>query len=473
MKPRLERVPICLLYSGHWIKERNNRRHDRNCTLKMKKEWWKRLQPIGEKRERPSFSSFRGSFKKQRDSDQSWKERAESLERFLYSFKKIEIGIASEIFDEIAQRWKKQSSVQGPADFLVSFDDHRRLAILIGKKVSVDQEERKLRELIHDVTEDTELMKSVVTVVETNIPKSRLILLEMSGLCEKLKNENRHLSISVDSDGQKLCLKGPRKLLQEVKLEIFQFISKVVEQTTELPISVINVLKRPQVSSFIQDMLKKKAIQAVFLYDQGQSSNEVQVVGVDSKNAKDAETVLQNAIEEKSYPLTAENSQVLESHNWKDFQQNLTPNYKAGITIDNGGSTIWVAGIANDVKQCFAEVKMYLEINTIIHTEVPVEEGSARFISTVWKGKLDGIKRELSNCSIAMRVATDCEAIEVSGTAEGLEKGLPQLHNLISAVQKDIVPVDKPGMKKLFLEDKGPVILKNSRGKKQVCYFDY
>ena len=400
-----------------------------------------------------------------KDSAQSWKERAESSERFLHSFKKSQIPIESEIFDEIAQRWQKQSSTQGPANFLLCFDDHRRIAKIIGKGTYVDQEEHRLKALITEVTEDTELMKSVVKVVETNIPRSRLILLEMSGLCGRLEEKHRHLSIAVDSEGQTLCYDGPRKLLHEVRPEVLVFISKVVEKTAELPTNVISVLKRPTVSRFVQDLFKQKSIQAVLLFDQGQSSNEVQVVGVDSENAKEAENVLHGAIEEKSHHLTDENVQVLGGRKWNDFHSSLTSRLKVGITVDKHSSTIWVNGIAKDVKECFDEVKTFLETNTIMHAVVPVEEGSAKFISTVWKGKLDGIKRELSNCSIDMRVTTDYEGIEVSGTAEGLEKCLPQLHDVIGAVKKDSVPVDKPGMKKFFLGDKGPIFLKTVQEK--------
>ena len=400
-----------------------------------------------------------------KDSEQSWKERAESMVRFLHCFKKIQIPIASEIFDEIAQRWKKQSSMQEPANYLLSFDDHRRIALIVGKKPYVDQEEQKLKALIDEVTKDTELMKSVVQVVETNIPKSRLILLEMSGVCETLRAKHRHLSIAVDSEGQKLCLNGPRQLLREVQLDVYMFISKIVEQTTELPTSVINVLKRPLVSRFVQDLFKQKSIQAVVLYDQGQSSNEVQVVGVDSRSAKEADNVLQGAIDEKSYRLTDENAQVLGSRKWRDFQSSLTSRLKVGITVDTHASTLWVSGIAQDVKKCFDEVKTFLEINTIMHAVVPVEEGSAKFLSTVWKEKLDGIKRELVSCSVDMRVTTDCDGIEVSGTAEGLEKCLPQLNELIGDIKKDFVHVDKPGMKKFFLGDKGSNFLKTIQDK--------
>ena len=407
-----------------------------------------------------SIITISPSGKGKRDSEQSWKEKTEILERFLHSFEKIEIPIDSEIFDEIAKRWQNYSSSQGQANFVVSFDEHKRIALLVGKKACVDEEEQNLQELIHKVKENTELMKSVVEVTETNIPKSRLILLEMSGRCQTLESQHHHLSISVDSDGHKLCLKGPRSLLQKVKLDLFTFTSRVVEQTTELPTNVITVLKRPDVSRFIQDLLKEKSIQAVFLFNQGQSSNEIQVVGVDSRNTKEAENVLQGVVDEKSHHFTAENAPVLGSQKWKDLWSSLTSHFKVGIVIDNQASTIWVSGIAKDVKESFDKVKQFLETNTILHVTIPTEEGSAQFISTVWKEKLNDIKRVLSSCSIDMRISADFKGIEVSGTAEGLERCSPRLREVINAVIKDSVPVDKPGMKKFFLGDKGPIFLK-------------
>ena len=124
------------------------------------------------------------SGKGKKDSDHSWEENTEILKRFLHNFKKDEISIDSEIFDEIAQRWQKYSPSQGTSDFVVSFDSHKRIALLVGKEEFVDQESKKLQGLIDQVKEDTELMKSVVEVTETNIPKSRLVLLEMSSSLE-------------------------------------------------------------------------------------------------------------------------------------------------------------------------------------------------------------------------------------------------------------------------------------------------
>ena len=393
--------------------------------------------------------------------DPSWEEGAESFKSFLFNFKKSEISVPSEIFDEVSKRWQLQCSSQGTANFLLSFDNHRRLAVLLGKKTVVEQEEEKLKELMTEVKEDSELMKSVVEVVETNYSKSRLTLLEMSGLCNKLADEYRHLSINVDSAVEKLCFKGPRKNIQEVKLEVLTFISKVIERTTEQPAGIIDVLRQQHVSTFIQELFEKKSIQAVILLDQGRSSNEVQVVGVDAKNAKEAEAILQDSLKEKSIHLEPENTQVINSHEWKDFQLSMTSNFKVGIAVDASVSNVWISGITDDVDNCSDQVQKFLEKNTIFHNVVQVEEGTAKFIATLWKKKLEAIKGELSNCYVDMRATSDYSGIEVSGTAEGMAKCVPQIHDLIGAVQKECIPVDKPGMKKFFKDGKGQGILKS------------
>ncbi|RMX48337.1 hypothetical protein pdam_00011104 [Pocillopora damicornis] len=356
--------------------------------------------------------------------DTSWEEGAESFKSFLFNFKKSEISVPSEIFDEVSKRWQLQCSSQGTANFLLSFDNHRGLAVILGKKTVVEQEEEKLKELMTEVKQDSELMKSVVEVVETNYSSSRLTLLEMSGLCNKLADEYRHLSINVDSVGEKLCFKGPRKNIQEVKLEVVTFISKIIERTTEQPTGIIDVLRQQHVSIFIQELFEKKSIQAVILLDQGRNSNEVQVVGVDAKNAKEAEAILQDSLKEKSIHLKPENTQVINSHEWKDFQLSMTSNFKVGIAVDASVSNVWISGITDDVDNCSDQVQKFLEKNTIFHNVVQVEEGTARFIATLWEKKLEAIKGELSNCYVDMRVTSDYTGIEVSGTAEGMAKTL-------------------------------------------------
>ncbi|XP_068724841.1 protein mono-ADP-ribosyltransferase PARP14-like [Montipora capricornis] len=400
-----------------------------------------------------------------KDSNQSWDGRVEDLKNFLNNFQKSHLDIPSEIFDEIVKRRKEDGSSYGSSDFLITFDDHRRLVEVTGKRPCVDAEMHKIKELSIAVKEDRELMKTVVEVVEDNIPESRLKLLEMSGICEKLQNDHQHLTILVDSIGQKLFLKGPRCLLQEVKVEIFKFISKIVDKTTEIPGKLVDVLRKPEVSRFMLDLLKEKGIGAVLLYDQSQVSNEVTVVGVDSTNAKHAEKILLDAVRERSLRLTPENAALIQSSLWRNFKSSLSPNCMVQVSEDISCSTVWTSGIASYVDECFQKITDFLERNTILRKTIQTECGITMFLSEVWKTKIEEIKKKFADYSIDMRTAPNREGVEVSGTEAGLQKCLPEVDVLIHSIQKRSLQVDKPGMKKFFTKEKGKSILKNTAAK--------
>ena len=189
------------------------------------------------------------------------------------------------------------------------------------KQFQESSNQLRVNELIKAAERDTELMKSIVEVEERDITRGRLTLLKMSGICENLQKEHQHLTIWFDLNSNRLRLKGPRSVVQKARLEVYQFISKIIEQTLELPMNVINVLNKAPVSKFTQGLLKEREILDLF---EAKSSKEIQVVGVGSKNLADAKTVLQNATQELSLPLTPENTLVLESRKWKDYQLKLT-----------------------------------------------------------------------------------------------------------------------------------------------------
>lgn len=397
---------------------------------------------------------------KRKVSQKSWQDRTGSLENFLLGFKKIEIPLAPELFDEVSERWQKDRPRKESSTDLVNFSRHDRLVQILGKEDSVNEEGRKLQDLILAVEEDTELMNSKVKVIRDGIPRSRLRLLEMSGICQKLQGEHQHLNISFDLDSETLCLDGPRNLLNEVQAEVFTFMSKMIEKTIELPTNITRVLKKSSVSSVIQDLLKQRGVQAIFVHDQCRGPNEVQVIGVDLHSAKEAEKVLLGAIQENSIRLTEENAQVLDSRPWKDFQTTLTSKFKVDIFVQIPSNTVWVSGIAKDVKQCYDQVIDFLQKNTILRDTVPLDHGSTRFVFERLSSELEEVKRDLATCSIDMRISPSCKGIDISGTAEGIDKCLPRLVDLTKNIQKVSVPIDKPGMTKFFSQGKGPKSLK-------------
>ncbi|KAK2554340.1 Protein mono-ADP-ribosyltransferase PARP14 [Acropora cervicornis] len=398
----------------------------------------------------------------------SLEERVAQLTHFLHDFTKAGLKIASEIFDEITKRWEAQGPLVASRDFQISLDSHQRRAEIIGKTLCVDAEMKKMDDLVKAVQEDTKLMKTVVEVVEDSFPAPKLHLLEASGICETLGDDQRHVAISVDSVQKRLKMKGPRCLLQEVKIEVFNFISKMVDKTIELSGKVVTVLKRPQVLEFMHDLFTQNDIRAVLLFDQSQRSNEITVVGVDSTTARDAEMLLQDTVQEMSLHLTPENAALLQGSLWRDFQSSIASNFKVQVTEDLSHSTIWVCGITNSVNECFGKITDFFERNTILCKVIPAERGVIIFVSEVWKTKLEEIKGELSKFSIGINVNPNREGVEVSGTTERLKRCLPKVRELLDAIQKRFVEIDKPGMKKFFKNEKGRSMLK-ATGEKNRC----
>ena len=393
-------------------------------------------------------------------SQKSLQDRTRSLENFLRSFKKIEIPLSPELFDEVSDRWQKDRPRKESSNDVINFSRTDLLVQILGKEDRVNDDGRKLQDLILAVEEDTELMNSKAKVTREGIPRTRLRLLEITGICQKLQSEQQHLNISIDLENEMLCLDGPRNLLNEVQAEVFTFMSKMIEKTIELPSNITRVLKMPSVSSVIQDLFEQRGIQAIFEHDQSSCSNEVQVISVDSHSAKEAEKVLLSAIQENSIRLTEENAQVLDSRPWKDFQTTLTSKFKVDILVQIPSNTVWVSGIAKDVKQCYDQVIDFLQKNTIVRDTVQLDHGSTRFVFERLSSEIEEIKRDLASFSIDMRMSSSCKGIDISGTTEGMHNCLPRLVDLTKNIQKVSVPVDKPGMTKFFSQGKGPKSLK-------------
>ena len=399
---------------------------------------------------------------KRKISQKSWQDRTGSLQNFLLSFKKLEIPLSPDLYDEVSERWQKECSRNESSADVVNFSRHDLLVHILGKEDRVDEDGRKLQDLILAVQKDRELLNSKVKVVRDGIPRSRLRLLEMTGICEKLQVQSgqQHLNISIDLETQTLCLDGPRNLLNEVQAEVFTFVAKMIEKTIELPTNITRVLKMPSVSSFIQDLLKQRGVQTIFVHDQSNSSNEVQVISVDSHSTKEAEKVLLGAIQENSICLTDENAQVLDSRLWKDFQTTLTSKFKVDILVQISSNTVWVSGISKDVKQCYDQVIDFLQKNTILRDTVQLDLGSTRFVFERLSSAIEEIKRDLASFSIDMRMSSSCNGIDISGTAKGIDKCIPKLVDLTKNIQKISVPIDRPGMAKFFSHGKGPKSLK-------------
>ena len=163
------------------------------------------------------------------------------------------------------------------------------------------------------IEDDDQLKRSVTRYVEKDIPQEKLHLLTISGFCEKLERERKHLKISVDIANSSLTFEGPRVELQEASTELWKFLTKAKEQVLELSERLLRVLLSPNGSRFLQESFLEKQIVAILVPEQTKAVNEVKIVGLTAEHTRKAERVIQSAVKECSLSLTEENGQVMTS----------------------------------------------------------------------------------------------------------------------------------------------------------------
>ena len=389
--------------------------------------------------------------------NQPWSERVEAIQAFLDGFTKtfVDLDFNEGHAAEVQKQWHEVHPISESHLVDVTFVESESRVQFIGRTAHVAELVEEFQKLVRKIEDDDQLKRSVTRYVEKDIPQEKLHLLKISGFCDKLERERKHLSISVDVENSSLTFEGPRVELQEANTELWKFLTKAKEQVLELSERLLRVLLSPNGSRFLQESFREQEIVAILLPGQRKTSNEAIIVGLTAEHTKKAERFIQGAVKECSLPLTEENAQVIKDQKWKEFvSQMMSRNV---VEVEIVSNTLWVSGISQDVARCFQEVKDFVNENTILRDLIPTPEGCTRFLLKEWKEKVETIKKKYS---VEFRATRGNEGIEISGTAENLSKCAEEVQNLILRVISDTLDINKPGMGKFFSQIQGTRLLR-------------
>ena len=389
--------------------------------------------------------------------NQPWSERIEAIQAFLDGFTKtfVDLDFNEGHAAEVQKQWHEVHPISDTQLVEVTFVESESCVQFIGRTAYLAELIEEFQKLVRKIEDDDQLKRSVTRYVERDIPQEKLHLLKISGFCDKLERERKHLSISVDVENSSLTFEGPRVELQEANTELWKFLTKAKEQVLELSERLLRVLLSPNGSRFLQESFREQEIVSILLPGQRKTSNEAIIVGLTAEHTKKAERFIQGAVKECSLPLTEENAQVTKDQKWKEFvSQMMSRNV---VEVEIVSNTLWVSGISQDVAGCFQEVKDFVNENTILRDLIPTPEGCTRFLLKEWKEKVETIKKKYS---VEFRATRGNEGIEISGTAENLSKCAEEVQNLILRVNSDTLDIDKPGMGKFFSQSQGTRLLR-------------
>ena len=361
---------------------------------------------------------------------------------------------AWEIFQKNSTKELYQSH-QDKVNITMSPDNYE--VVLIGKQQDVGHIAQQLEDMKTDIEQE---INAEVTDEIRDIPRRKLLLLENCGFKEKLQQQHKDLDVDVFPDMGSIQFRGSRVVLHKAKLAVWQSVSKITEDTIELPDSALELLKTEPGQLHIIKKFEDHSVEAIVIYENDGKANEAVVLGSNQQHAKKAVGLLKAAIGERSLYLTEEQVQMEKSQKWHRFKDAILDKRLLTITFEESSSTICLVGAQEDVQGAFEEISGFFKESTIVNKILPLPPGSTSFVFKHMKDKVDAIQQKFKSHSVLIKESKEVdEGVMVSGTAEGVELATKKLEDVSASISQKTLNIDKPGMRKFFTEGKGAKLL--------------
>ena len=331
---------------------------------------------------------------------------------------------------------------------------------IVGIKNKVDKLAQQLEDLVIDIVEEERFKASVVTDEMKDIPVPKLLLLLRSGLQQRLQDEHKGLIAEISPEKNAVFFKGPQGMINKATLIVWQILAKSKEEPVELPTLIVSLLKTEDAQEHIYNNFEKNDVVAVLSFENNKA-NEVTAVGVNGTQARQAAKLVKDLTKERSTHLDEDQAQLMKSTKWGSLRDKLQRSSLCKVEFDSTTSTLWIGGCCNDVEESANEIEKFLEENTIVTEIIPLSTGQRKFLFKYWESKVKAVQRNNHFQSVSIKKTEDEEGgVIISGTVDGVQGGVREISDMVRGILCRNIPIDRPGMRKYFIEAQGATVLK-------------
>ena len=397
---------------------------------------------------------------------------------FVAAFHTSVIHVSAEAWQTVMEHLKEnKSSLKDSIN--VEYLDEQCKILLAGKRKDVEALSGVLSDLKIEVEKQLALEASKVTITVKEVPRQRLAFLSDFDFHKKLEVKYENTKVDIFVDKREVHIRGPSVVAEKARADMWQVISSVKIITLEMSQNAIEVLKGKACQSFMKERFKANNLQALVTFDVEKdeiSPDTAAVMGMSSEIAQKASCLVKAMIVEESLVLEDGQVQLEKSEKWRLFRDELIENNILSIMFDRSSKKLQLAGKKGEVSVALERVTRFLNENTIISQVLELPMGCRRFLAKYREQNLRQIQEELNKNSTLFKGIAECDedGVIVTGTSDGVEKGMKMIKDLASTVEKKKIPLNKPGMRKNLHRSKGKKLLAllESESKCVIEYFD-
>uniref|UniRef100_A0ABM0MNC0 Poly [ADP-ribose] polymerase 14-like n=1 Tax=Saccoglossus kowalevskii TaxID=10224 RepID=A0ABM0MNC0_SACKO len=432
-------ITVYIMNRGEYATELRNQLND----LHTKIEW-----PYGGHNNMVCLSSnIPDHLENKRQFIKDWPKKVVSiLDEHLNKFKCITKSIPKDIWNQVIG----QTEELDIGDSSVEYISESMELKITGTLENVDNLETQFKNVITDIEE--KLRKANETITETReIKKVQMQQLIMVQFNETVAQQFPELNFHLSVDESQLHFIGLPHDIMSCRILLYETLGALPVAKLEPPNPFyVEFLNSADVSAILHSMLNDKDLRAMYLI----ADNEIVVSARDKPQLKQAVNIIHTSITDVNITVDDESLPGIHQQDWEKLVVELEEQNVCRIRTDLEGQCITIITFQSTIKCIRKEVDHYIKVNTIVEYNIQSDRGRIRFafdhkkddVVSLETGKYQPLK--INKCLESL-------VINIKGTKDDVESARERMTNLLDVIQIRQYVIDKPGMSKLFREEKG------------------
>ncbi|KAK3746699.1 hypothetical protein QZH41_018917, partial [Actinostola sp. cb2023] len=389
-----------------------------------------------------------------------WEDSCIAIETYINLVVTHEVVVSQAAWIEMIEQAKQiWSSVKDRLDVVCK--EKERLIIVRGKKQDVDLLAEQLDDLSKEIDKKIEYEKAKITKA-ISLTKPQVDLLSSMGFVKEIQAQFKDLEATMLKEDEELSIhfRGPDQVVREGNIAVWQALSTMKDQEMELPKSIVSIFASIAGNVFLSKELKNNQIDAVISSDANDETKLI-VTAVDRRDVNKAMDLIEKVTAEDSVSLDPDQKRLILSERWMQLIDNFKKSMLLKVTTELASSTVWIAGVKEEVVKAKSQIDAFFEENTIISKMVEADAGCTKFLFRFEKDEIKRVEETLKCHSVKIYCDENDEDISIRGTKEGTEQACKNVQKLIDQIKHRTIDFDKPGIKRLFNESQGKKLLSN------------
>ena len=350
-------------------------------------------------------------------------------------------------------------------DRLFDFKLSKKSTVLnaAGSKEAVDQFNARMKEIKdeHIQSQDSYKLSPAEYAFTTQV-----ILHELKAAFQKLAITPKPQDGILHLAGSVSNIKAFKKRFGELKCH------NSVE--VHVPTSLIEYFGTTDGLSKLNDYIKKVPLVVGVFFSCHKHENQLQLL------CKPSELQLTQGIVAELRKKTAE-VQVPLSESFQRVRSELTDfqstcdslQVEKHVRIIPGQKFITISGFTVDLEYCEKALTDYVKAKSKLSKDIPLQNGEWKLFKTSMKGRWEDILRKGKKLDVDVAPNLDSAPLSISlfGDQVNVNTIMEHLTQLKSAVQKVVIPIDRPGICDLFTSDRGMLCIEGIETRAEVAIF--